>query len=121
MTGSKRWRSPAEDVGRAELIRSLNDQFRISFEGGKVVLTSGLIQHAGDTLPSLLLRVRQFDQFSARSDAHGEHDFGAFEWDTLTIFWEIDCYDSDLLMGSPDPTDPAVTTRVLTVMLAEEY
>ena len=31
------------------------------------------------------------------------------------------CYDRATEFGSPDPTDPAVTTRVLTIMRADEY
>jgi hypothetical protein len=38
-----------------------------------------------------------------------------------TIFFKIEYFDRDLKYHSPDPTDPAVTMRVITVMLAEEY
>ncbi|MDY6947220.1 MAG: DUF3768 domain-containing protein [Pseudomonadota bacterium] len=121
MTGSEQLRSPAEDAGRAERIRQLNDQFRSTFAGGKILLTQGITDHAGALLPGLLLQVRLFTSFDEGNDPHGEHDFGAFEWTGETVFWKIDYYDSDLLMGSPDPADPAVTTRVLTIMLAWEY
>jgi hypothetical protein len=30
-------------------------------------------------------------------------------------------YDQNLAMHSPDPADPAVTQRVITIMLADEY
>ena len=34
------------------------------------------------------------------------------------MFWKVDCYDRALRFASPDPADPAVTARVLTIMLA---
>ena len=54
-------------------------------------------------------------------DPYEEHDFGSFEADGHKIFFKIDYYHSTLTVHSPDPSDPAVTNRVITIMLAEEY
>jgi len=62
-----------------------------------------------------------YDDFCHANDPHEEHDFGSFEVDGHTIFFKIDYYDKTLTMHSPDATDPAVTERVITIMLAEEY
>jgi len=37
------------------------------------------------------------------------------------ILFKISYYDRSLIGHSPDHADPSVTTRVLTIMLAEEY
>jgi hypothetical protein len=65
--------------------------------------------------------VRTFADFSPDNDPHGEHDFGAIEQDGVRYFWKIDAYDRWMQFGSPDPADPSVTTRVLTIMRADEY
>ena len=59
--------------------------------------------------------------FTEDNDPHKEHDFGAFEHEEQRFFWKIDYYDRDMIFGSEDPADPKATTRVLTIMLAEEY
>jgi hypothetical protein len=46
---------------------------------------------------------------------------GSFEADGRTIMFEIDYFDRELSMHSPDPADPSVTQRVITIMLAAEY
>ena len=61
------------------------------------------------------------DGTSLTNDPHGEHDFGSFALAGRKFFWKIDAYDADMQFGSEDPTDPEKTTRVLTIMLAEEY
>ena len=67
-------------------------------------------------------RPLRFSKISATAnDPHGEHDFGAFEFDGTPVIFKIDYYDKDLNFHSPDPGDPAVTERVITLMLAEEY
>ncbi|KNY24293.1 DUF3768 domain-containing protein [Methylobacterium sp. ARG-1] len=108
----------ADPVAR---VRTLNDAFRRRFAEGQVVETPGVVELREADRIALLLAVRRFDRFDADNDPHGEHDFGAVEVGGERFFWKIDAYDRALLGHSPDPTDPAVTTRVLTVMLVEEY
>ena len=80
--------------------------------------------------------IETFDAFTPGNNPYGERDFGAIHqgrdgrWTTAdpaqgdpveTVFWKIDAYDRDLRFGSEDPANPAVTRRVLTIMLASEY
>jgi hypothetical protein len=100
-------------------IRELNDSFRRKLRGGRVIFTAGIAGREDSN--TILDRVRAFEKFDADNDPHCEHDFGAFDQGRDTIFWKIDYYDADLSHGSENPADPTVTTRVLTIMLAEEY
>ena len=106
---------------KTERIRELNDAFRHTFVGGAVMITSGVEAMPPDQRRSLLQKVRGFDAFSEDNDPHAEHDFGAVDEGVERYFWKIDYYDRNTEHGSPDPTDPAVTTRVLTIMRADEY
>lgn len=103
----------------AARIAELNDDARTSFIGCRVVITKGIA--AMDDLDGLFAKVRDYRDFTEQNDPYGEHDFGSVEHGSQTVFWKIDYLDPDLLMHSLDPSDPAVTCRVLTIMLAEEY
>ncbi|MFC3169649.1 DUF3768 domain-containing protein [Paracoccus fontiphilus] len=39
----------------------------------------------------------------------------------MRIYWKIDLYDTDGLMGPEQESDPAQTIRVLTLCLPDEY
>jgi hypothetical protein len=103
-------------------IRELNDAFRLCFPpNGKRYITDGIFALDEADRAAILQKVRTFDAFTEENDPHGEHDFGAFEHAGQRIFWKIDYYDAACKHGSENPADPAQTTRVLTIMLAEEY
>ncbi|WP_280171559.1 DUF3768 domain-containing protein [Agrobacterium pusense] len=102
-------------------IRELNDMFRTTWLTGTVLLTSG-IQNLQDITQSRIVEaVQGFDSFTRDNDPHGERDFGAVSIDGYKVFWKIDCYDPTTQYGSENPANPAVTKRVLIIMLAEEY
>jgi len=105
-------------MSTAERIRALNDAFRRTFVGGAVMITAGVEAMPLDQRRSLLEKVRAFDAFTDDNDPHREHDFGAVDEAGVRYFWKVDCYDRATEFGSPDP---AVTTRVLTIMRADEY
>lgn len=106
---------------RAARIAELNDALRATFQGGKVSMTAGINALADEVKADVLETVRTFSQFDGANDPHREHDFGAFEQHGLTVFWKVDYYNVEMDGGSEDPTDPEKTTRVLTIMRAEEY
>jgi len=106
---------------RRRRIRELNDLLRVQHVGGRINITSGIDALGPDSILGIVQLMRSFDSFSEDNDPHQEHDFGALEYGQHRIFWKIDYYDKKLEFGSPDAADPAVTARVLTIMLAEEY
>jgi len=113
----------SESLTRSETdrIRVLNDNFRSTFVGGRVLVTAGVRSLPLDTNARVLLAVQSFSNFTKDNDLHGEHNFGNFEIEGEPYFWKIDYYDLSMKCGSEDPADPEKTARVLTIMRADEY
>lgn len=81
--------------------------------------------------------IETFDAFTEDNDPHGERDFGCVyqlcdgRWMTERprvredererVFWKLDYYDRELRFASEDAANAAITRRVLTIMLADEY
>jgi hypothetical protein len=81
--------------------------------------------------------IETYDAFDEDNDPHDERDFGTIyqlfdgRWTTERprlredererVFWKLDYYDRDLRFGSEDAANPAITRRVLTIMLSDEY
>lgn len=112
--------TPQSLTGTAR-IRDLNDRFRKRFIGGGVVITAGIRDLGDDFRNACIEAVQTFRAFTPDNDPYGEHDFGSFDIAGTRVFWKIDYYDRALRCGSENPADPAVTTRVLTILLASEY
>jgi hypothetical protein len=106
---------------RTARIRALNDELRHNLAGGVAVMTPGVAALGQEAVDRIVKTIALFDDFCHANDPYEEHDFGSFEAEGHTIFFKIDYFDRNLKYLSPDPTDPAVTVRVITVMLADEY
>jgi hypothetical protein len=106
---------------KAARIRELNDQLRCKAIGGRIVMTRGIEALGSDGVRNVLIAVATFDDFTEDNDPWGEHDCAVLTVEGRRIIFKIDYYDRDLRWHSPDASDPAVTVRVLTIMLAEEY
>ena len=102
-------------------IRQLNDDFRATFRGGRVLLTPGILSLAEAIRIDIYKKVSAFNDFNDANDPYQEHDFIAFEIAGAHVFVKIGYYAPDLEHGSDDPADPAKTVRVMTIMTAEEY
>ena len=119
-----------DPVKETELIAGQNDAFRRSIlrttpvadaPQGQFVMTRGVAALGPDAQHALTRRVASFDAFNADSDPHGWHEMGVIDFDGTTTWFKLDLYDVDYQYGSPEPSDPAQTRRVLTLLLPSEY
>ena len=102
-------------------IRELNDVFRQTFIGGRVMLTSGVAGLEEDHKLAVLTAVRGFTSFDEDNDPHGEHDMVFVDVRGERYWAKIDYYDVDFRYLSDDPSDPSITRRVMTIGTAIEY
>jgi Protein of unknown function (DUF3768) len=102
-------------------IHALNDQLRQNFADGIAVMTPGVAALGPAAVERIVKTIAVFDDFCHANDPYDEHDFGSFDAEGHMIYFKIDYFAQDLSMHSPDPADPSVTKRVITIMLAEEY
>lgn len=102
-------------------IKTLNDTFRQTFTGGRVMLTAGINAKSQDDIARILSKVRQFNHFTEANDPYNEHDFGSFDYKGEKIFWKIDYYDINNKYHSEDPSNPDITNRILTIMKVFEW
>jgi Protein of unknown function (DUF3768) len=106
---------------RTDRIRALNDKLRRYLPSGLAVITPGVAALGQQAVERIVKTIAVYDDFCHANDPHEEHDFGSFEAEGQTIFFKIEYYDKTLTYHSPDPSDPSVTERVITIMLADEY
>lgn len=120
---------PARDFPTRETltIREQNDSFRQGMITGgcpfpgTVVVTAGVHARGRDFETAVFLAVAKDTAFTEDNDPWGDHGFGVVEVNGDKLFWKIDFYDRALEYGSPEPTDPARTHRVLTILFPAEY
>jgi Protein of unknown function (DUF3768) len=103
---------------KTDEIRALNDELRQHLLSGIAVITPGVAALGQEVVERIVKTIAVYDDFCHANDPHEEHDFGAFEANGRQVFFKIDLYEEPDVKDSNG--EPAVT-RVLTIMLAEEY
>ncbi len=110
-----------KDKTKTAKIKELNDAFRRTFKGGRVVMTQGVDALGGEVKSKIVAAVQTFNNFHQANDPHHEHDFGSLAIEGGRYFWKIDYYDLAMSQHSVDPTNAEATIRVLTIMCASEF
>jgi Protein of unknown function (DUF3768) len=122
---------------QAARIARLNDLARQAMGVACTVVATAGFRSLSDADQSCARElIETFDAFTEGNDPHGERDFGCIyqlgdgcwtterpkvrEEERERVFWKLDYYDRELRSASEDAANPAITRRVLTIMLSDE-
>ena len=92
-------------------IIELNDQLRTTFRGGRVQMTPTVFALDSQLRGRALCALSRYNKFADGDD----HDWGVFIFGGYSFEWHIEYRAMSGVGVSPDPTDPAITMRVLTL------
>ena len=107
---------------KADWIRFFNDAYRSTIPHSQDLnLAPYFLEEFKDHLPEVYEAIQQFDSFNEDNDPYREHDYGRLTVRGTEVWWKIDYYDFHLQNHSPDPADPSVTRRVMTIGIPEDY
>ena len=106
-----------EDL-REQCIRTIDDHLRKNPTADVAIMTPGIAALGQEATDRIIKTITVFDDFCHANDPYEEHDFGSFEAEGHTIFFKIDLYEEPDVKGA---NGEPIVTRVLTIMLANEY
>jgi hypothetical protein len=114
------------EIDRTEKIARLNDRARLGLDrNAKTVFTRNCLAAFCDpdgaeriVYQAALMKAARSCSFS---DDSPERDLGTFEFRGRKVWIKHDYYDLACEFGSEDPADASATTRVLTIMLPEDW
>lgn len=115
-----------DTASRIAMIARLNDDARLGLDRrARVMFTSNCLETfraAPGIHPAFvqaeLLKAFRHCEFAADSP---EHDFASILHHGRKVWMKVDYYDLDCEYGSEDPANAAITTRVITILLPEDY
>lgn len=120
--------TPADAAARLEQIARLNDRARLGLDrNARTVITRNCLERLAEAegapkepilLQAQLMVAFRHCSFSADSP---ERDFASIVFLGHKVWLKIDYYDAAMEFGSEDPADAALTTRVVTILLPEDY
>ena len=113
-------------IDRTEAIARLNDRARLGLDPtARIVITRNCLAAFCDieTVETVVVQAKllaAFRRCSFSSDSP-ERDFAEILFRGKRVWLKVDYYDAAMEYGSPDPADASVTTRVITILLPEDY
>ena len=113
-------------VDRTEAIARLNDRARLGLDHtARIVFTRNCLATFCDldaievvVVQAQLLAAFRNCSFSADSP---ERDFAEVLLRDRRVWFKVDYFDEAMEYGSSDPADTSITTRVVTILLPEDY
>jgi|SRR6478609_4597353 len=104
----------------AQKIAVLNDRFRQSFKGGRLIIGDKVRALSQSDQESLFRAIQIFNDFDGENDPYKEHDFGCVWLHNQRYYFQILCYDLQLVARSANPHKITHSRRVLILTHLDE-